>query len=53
MPLLLLVLFDYGLNLDVKNVSVALVMEETSSDARGATSGFELSPYFKCFRWLR
>jgi hypothetical protein len=28
-------------------------MEETSSDARGATSGFELSPYFKCFRWLR
>jgi len=46
MPLLLLVLFGYGLNLDVKNVPVALVMEDTSSDARGAASGFELSEYF-------
>lgn len=46
MPLLLLVLFGYGLNLDVKNVPVALVMEDASSDARGAASGFELSPYF-------
>jgi ABC-2 type transport system permease protein len=46
MPLLLLILFGYGLNLDVKNVPVALVMEDTSSDARGAASGFELSGYF-------
>ena len=46
MPLLLLVLFGYGLNLDVKNVPVALVMEDASSDARGAASGFELSPSF-------
>jgi ABC-2 type transport system permease protein len=46
MPLLMLVLFGYGLNLDVKNVPVALVMEDTSADARGVASGFELSEYF-------
>ncbi|MBA1155807.1 ABC transporter permease [Microvirga mediterraneensis] len=46
MPLLMLVLFGYGLNLDVKNVPMALVMEDTSADARGVASGFELSEYF-------
>jgi ABC-2 type transport system permease protein len=46
MPMLLLVLFGYGLSFDVKNVPVAIVMEETSAEARGAASGFELSEYF-------
>ena len=46
MPLLLLVLFGYGLNLDVKNVPVALVIEDSSADARGVASGFQLSEYF-------
>lgn len=46
MPMLLLVLFGYGLSFDVKNVPVALVMEDSSADARGAVSGFELSDYF-------
>lgn len=47
MPLALLLLFGYGLNLDVKNVPVAIVMEEVSDDARGVASGFELSDYFR------
>ncbi|WP_439498101.1 ABC transporter permease [Bosea sp. (in: a-proteobacteria)] len=46
MPMLLLVLFGYGLSFDVKNVPVAIVMEENSAEARGAASGFELSEYF-------
>lgn len=46
MPLVMLILFGYGLNLDVKNVPVALVMEESSADARGVASAFELSEYF-------
>jgi len=47
MPLVMLLLFGYGLNLDVKNVPVAIVMEESTADARGAASGFELSDYFR------
>ena len=46
MPILLLVLFGYGLSFDVKNVPVALVMEKSSADAMGAVSGFKLSDYF-------
>lgn len=46
MPLAMLLLFGYGLDLDVKNVPVAIVMEETSADAQGAASGFDLSNYF-------
>lgn len=46
MPMILLVLFGYGLSFDVKNVPVAIVMEENSAEARGAASGFELSEYF-------
>lgn len=46
MPMILLVLFGYGLSFDVKNVPVAIVMEENSAEARGAASSFELSDYF-------
>jgi pyoluteorin transport system permease protein len=47
MPMILLVLFGYGLSFDLKNLPVALVMEESSAEARGAVSGFELSEYFQ------
>ncbi len=47
MPMVLLVLFGYGLSFDLKNLPVALVMEESSDEARGAVSGFELSDYFQ------
>ena len=47
MPMILLILFGYGLSFDLKNLPVALVMEETSDRALTAVSGFELSDYFK------
>jgi len=47
MPMMLLVLFGYGLSFDIKNLPLAIVMEEASAEARGAASGFELSGYFK------
>lgn len=47
MPMVLLILFGYGLSFDLKNLPVALVMEETSAEAVNAVSGFELSDYFK------
>ena len=46
LPLILVLLFGFGLSLDVKNVPVALDLEDTSSDAMGLAAGFELSPYF-------
>ena len=47
MPVMLIVLFGYALSLDVKNVPVALVMEDTSASAREVAAGFVLSPYFE------
>lgn len=46
LPLILVLLFGFGLSLDVKNVPVALVLEDSSSDALGVAAGFQLSPYF-------
>jgi ABC-2 type transport system permease protein len=46
MPLILILLFGYGLSLDVKNVPIALVVEETSPTAMELVAGFQLSPYF-------
>ena len=47
MPMILILLFGYGLSLDVKNVPVALVVEDTSPTAMELVAGFQLSPYFK------
>jgi ABC-2 type transport system permease protein len=46
MPVILVLLFGYGLSLDLKNVPVAVVMEDVSPDARELVAGFQLSPYF-------
>jgi ABC-2 type transport system permease protein len=46
MPVMLILLFGYGLSLDLKNVPVAVVMEDASPDARELVAGFQLSPYF-------
>lgn len=46
MPVMLVLLFGYGLSLDLKNVPVAVVMEDVSPDARELAAGFQLSPYF-------
>src|ERR1019366_1329915 len=47
LPLILILLFSYGLSLDVKNVPLALVMDDASSDANELAGSFELSPYFR------
>jgi len=46
MPVMLVLLFGYGLSLDVTNVPVAIVLEDSSPDARELASGFQMSPYF-------
>ena len=46
MPMMLLLLFGYGLSLDVKNVPIALVLEDPSPEALELASNFQLSPYF-------
>jgi ABC-2 type transport system permease protein len=46
LPLILILLFGYGLSLDVTDVPVAIVLEDASPDAVSLASGFELSPYF-------
>ena len=46
LPLLLIILFGYGLSLDVRNVPVAVVLEDSSLEARELAARFELSEYF-------
>jgi ABC-2 type transport system permease protein len=46
LPVFLILLFGYGLSLDVKNAPIALVMEDASPQASGLAAGFRLSPYF-------
>jgi ABC-type multidrug transport system ATPase subunit/ABC-type Na+ efflux pump permease subunit len=46
LPVLLILLFGYGLSLDVMNVPVAVVVEDPSPEARDVAAGFQLSPYF-------
>ena len=47
MPALLILIFGYGLSLDVKNVPIAVVLEHRSQKADEIAAGFSLSPYFK------
>ena len=45
--LLLILLFGYGLSLDVTKVPVAVVLEDPSPAATELAAGFQLSPYFE------
>ncbi len=48
LPLILILLFGYGLSLDVRNVPIAVVVEEQSSpEAMELVAGLQLSAYFK------
>ena len=47
MPVVLILLFGFGLTLDVKNVPIAVVLEDSSPDAVELASTFQLSPYFR------
>jgi ABC-2 type transport system permease protein len=46
MPVVLILLFGYGLSLDIKNVPIAVVLEDPSPSARELVAGFQLSSYF-------
>jgi len=46
LPVLLILLFGYGLSLDVQHVPIAVVLEDPSPEARELAAGFQLSPYF-------
>jgi ABC-2 type transport system permease protein len=47
MPMLLILLFGFALSLDVKDVPVAVVLEQPSPTATDLAAGFALSPYFE------
>ena len=46
LPVILILLFGYGLSLDVRHVPLAVVLEDSSPDARDLAASFQLSPYF-------
>jgi ABC-2 type transport system permease protein len=46
LPLILILLFGYGLSLDVKNVPIAVVIEVPSAQASELAASFQLSSYF-------
>ncbi|NID14726.1 ABC transporter permease [Luteibacter yeojuensis] len=45
LPLVLILIFGYGLSFDVKNAPLAVVMEDTSPTAHGMVASMRLSPY--------
>jgi ABC-2 type transport system permease protein len=47
LPVMLILLFGFGLSLDVKNVPIAVVIESPSSQASEIAASFQLSPYFE------
>lgn len=46
LPMILILLFGYGLSLDVKNVPIAVVGEDSGPATRELIAGFQLSPFF-------
>ena len=46
-PLLMILLFGYGLSLDINHVSVAVIDEDNSADSTALIAAFRLSPYFR------
>ncbi|NTU47480.1 MAG: ABC transporter permease, partial [Syntrophobacteraceae bacterium] len=47
LPLVLLLIFGYGVSLDAKDVPVALVVDEPSPATASFTASFAESPYFE------
>jgi len=47
LPVILILLFGFGLSLDVRNVPLAVVLEDSSAPARNLLAAFALSPYFR------
>jgi ABC-2 type transport system permease protein len=51
MPIILLLLFGYGVSLDSEHVPVALVVEKANADTTDFTAGFEHSKYFVTYHY--
>lgn len=49
MPIILLLLFGYGVSLDARDVPVALVLENPGPEAADFATHFHLTPYFKVY----
>jgi ABC-2 type transport system permease protein len=47
LPIALILIFGYGLSLDVRNATVLTVMEDTSPQARDLVSSIDASPYLR------
>lgn len=47
LPLILLLLFGYGVSLDIRHLPVAVVIEDLSPDARNLFESFSNSPYIR------
>ena len=45
LPIILILIFGYGLSLDVKNAPLAVVLEDASPTAAQAVAGLQLTPY--------
>ena len=46
LPVVLILIFGYGLSFDIKNAPIAIVTEDPSPTAQDVVAGFYLSPYF-------
>ncbi|HEV8002775.1 MAG TPA: ABC transporter permease [Planctomycetaceae bacterium] len=46
LPVILILLFGYGLSLDMKDIRVALVVDDRSAEATEMAAGFQMSRYF-------
>jgi ABC-2 type transport system permease protein len=46
-PVMMILLFGYGMSLDVTQVSVAVIDQDRSSDSAALIGAFRLSPYFE------
>lgn len=51
LPLVLLLIFGYGVSLDAQDVPVALVVEEPSPETASFTAAFAESPYFRLLEY--
>ncbi|HTL51177.1 MAG TPA: ABC transporter permease [Planctomycetota bacterium] len=47
LPVVLILVYGYGLSLDVRDVPVAVVLEDSSPDAQELAASFSGSPYFE------
>ncbi len=52
LPLVLLLIFGYGVSLDATNVPVALVVEQPSAQSSSFTGAFAQSPYFRTTQYV-